>query len=87
MFDFQVRGGDGDSEFRVIQTNPRFYKNPFKRPEGALTGGREGAVDLDKLYPEGQLFTRTSSLFLCTEKFFIGLEWQKEPFAKLVFIL
>ena len=35
----------------VVQTNPRFYKNPFKRPESA--GGREGAVDLDKLFPEG----------------------------------
>ena len=63
---FQVRGnpndgegdptgnrGEGGSEFRVIQTNPRFNKNPFKRPEGALVGGREGAVDLDKLFPEG----------------------------------
>ena len=44
--------GDGGSEFRVIQTNPRFYKNPFKRPDGSLAGGREGAVDLDKLFPE-----------------------------------
>ena len=65
---FQVRGnpndgegdptgsrGEGGSEFRVIQTNPRFNKNPFKRPEGALVGGREGAVDLDKLFPEGNI--------------------------------
>ena len=65
MSHFQVRGQnhhhheEDPTEARpppgVIQTNPRFYKNPFKRPDGA---GREGAVDLDRLFPEGTFVGR-----------------------------
>ncbi len=42
----------GDSEFRVINTNPRFNKNPFARDSEHLAG--EGAIDINKLFPEGK---------------------------------
>jgi hypothetical protein len=44
-----------DGEFRLIDSNPRFNKNPFARTRGHLAAGEEGGpLDFDQLFPEGR---------------------------------